>query len=92
MTHTVCKDPSNCVGSEVETRLLTETVSDFSAAAAVPTADTHGLTLIFSFFSTVTPGQLQGFQDHNDIMDVLAEACDIIGFMSARLRNFPETL
>ena len=91
MTHTVCQDLSNCVGSEVETRLLTETVSDFSAAA-VPTADTQGLTLIIFFFFNCNSGPIQGFQDHNDIMDVLAEACDIIGFMSARFGNFPETL
>lgn len=63
-----------CLGSVVETRLLTEVVSDFPAAA-IPAADTQGLALILY---TTTPGQLQGFQEHNDIMDVLAKACVII--------------
>lgn len=65
-----------CVGSVVETRLLTDLVSDFSAAA-IPAAYTQGLALIF--FKTTTLGQLQGFQDHNDIMDVLANERDTIG-------------
>lgn len=60
----------------METRLLTELVSDFPAAA-IPAADTQGLALILY---TTTPGQLKGFQDHNDIMDVLTKACDFIGF------------